>query len=128
MHSINVYLINKEELREEKLNSLFETEKELVKLVYLGEGIYVTTSIPDSWKKDKLICEIETDYFGGFGEQSAKLFRGKEIIFEGDSQFGGIGYPINHALRMMGVKAKEGMDEFDTIGLGNYRTNEDFDK
>ena len=34
--------------------------------------------------------------------------------------------PINQALKMMGVKAKPGMDEFDTVGLGRYRTNEDF--
>jgi hypothetical protein len=34
--------------------------------------------------------------------------------------------PINKALKMMGIKAKKGMDEFDTINLGRYRTNEDF--
>ena len=26
----------------------------------------------------------------------------------------------------MGIIKKEGMDEFDTIGLGNYRSNRDF--
>jgi len=36
-------------------------------------------------------------------------------------------HPINEALKMMGgVERKSGMDEFDTIGLGRYRTNEDF--
>ena len=61
-------------------------------------------------------AEIQTDYFGGMGEQSAKLFiDGKEeYVPEPDN-------PIDWALEKLGVVKKDGMDEFDTISLGNYR-------
>lgn len=124
MHSINVFLIPKEEIRNEKIEVLLGKPNKELKLTELSEGIFASTSL-ESWMKDMLICEIETDYFGGFGDQSAKLFRGSEIIYEGDSRSGKMD-PINDALKLMGVKRKPGMDEFDTIGLGNYRTNNDF--
>lgn len=128
MHAISVYLVGQEDLREDKLNSILdnkEIEDGGVRFIHLGEGIYATTKIPNSkeWIKGKLICEIETDYFGGFGEQSAKLYRDNEILMNGTDND-----PINQALKMMGVKAKPGMDEFDTINLGNFRTNKDFEK
>ena len=61
---------------------------------------------------------INTNYFGGVGNQFAGTFeRGKEVlpIVEGG---------INQALRNIGVRARSGMDEFDTIGLGRYRSFE----
>jgi hypothetical protein len=136
MHAIDVYLIRKEDLREEKINQVLDNKTENAfhikhgqpKFIDLGSGIYATTRIPDSkeWRENKLICHIETDYFGGFGEQSAKLFRGKTILMKGDTRIDPVSNPINEALKMMGVERKSGMDEFDTIGLGRYRTNEDF--
>jgi hypothetical protein len=125
MHSINVFLIPKEEIRNEKIEVLLGKPNKELKLTELSEGIFASTSLK-SWMRDMLICEIETDYFGGFGDQSAKLFRGDEILYEGDTRNGDTS-PINQSLKLMGVKRKPGMDEFDTIGLGNYRTNQDFE-
>lgn len=66
-----------------------------------------------------LFAIIYTDYFGGVGEQFACVFRGninqnKEIK------------TINEALNLLGVKSKNGFDEFDSIGLSNYRSQPDY--
>jgi hypothetical protein len=82
---------------------------------------------------------INTDYFGGRGSQAAVAYEGAaELMPAEHAQFGicppglfqfahgdialahQIG-PINRALRLLGVIAKEGCDEFDTIGLGRFR-------
>jgi hypothetical protein len=135
MHAISVYLLKVEDLRDDKLNSLLENKETSFKIkngeinwTILGEGIVATTKIPKSkeWQSGKLICKIETDYFGGFGDQSAKLYRDNNILIDEDTRTDQTTNPINQALKMMGVKAKPGMDEFDTVGLGRYRTNEDF--
>jgi hypothetical protein len=135
MHAISVYLLKVEDLRDDKLNSLLENKETTFKIkngeinwTLLGEGIVATTKIPKSkeWQSGKLICKIETDYFGGFGDQSAKLYRDDTILMNESTQKDIVYNPINKALKMMGIKAKKGMDEFDTINLGRYRTNEDF--
>jgi hypothetical protein len=58
---------------------------------------------------------IETDYFGGIGRQLACVRDGSRRVME--TTEGG----INRALAMLGVVCEEGMDEFDTIGLGRHR-------
>lgn len=135
MHAISVYLLKVEDLRDDKLNSLLENKETSFKIkngeinwTLLGEGIVATTKIPKSkeWQSGRLICKIETDYFGGFGDQSAKLYRDDTILMNEDTRKDPVYNPINKALKMMGVKAKTGMDEFDTINLSRYRTNEDF--
>jgi len=62
---------------------------------------------------------VETEYFGGVGDQYAVVAEDGNIVsfWEGD-------HPINEALRRLGVEAEPGMDEFDTVGLGLYRSNE----
>ena len=67
------------------------------------------------------LAYVETEYFGGQGSQSAGAWvdgaaRGAER---------GIG-AINTALRAIGVVAADGMDAFDTIGLGRRRRMEDY--
>jgi len=135
MHAISVYLLKVEDLRDDKLNSLLENKETSFKIkngeinwTLLGEGIVATTKIPKSkeWQSGKLICKIETDYFGGFGDKSSKLYRDNLILMNEDTRKDPDSNPINQALKMMGVKAKTGMDEFDTINLSRYRTNEDF--
>jgi len=68
-----------------------------------------TNGAPVAW--------VETDYFGGAGEQSGILIKDGKITEYPDD--------INGALCNMGVKKESNMDEFDTIGLGGYRTNDD---
>jgi hypothetical protein len=59
---------------------------------------------------------IETDYWMGIGEQNAMVFRnGSPISKEG---------PINISLKIIGVIAEEGKDEFDTLNLGEYSRTE----
>lgn len=119
-HCISVYLIKKEELRDDKLSSILDNKKyQNVKFIELDEGILATTKIPNikEFGKDKTIAYITTDYFGGAGSQTAivyinnKKIKGYEHRIDPDIS-------INTALKTIGVKAKPGMDEFDTIGLG----------
>ncbi len=130
MHCISVYLIRKEDFREAKLNSVLENKVSNIKWTEMNCGILATTNIPNikEFGKDKMIAKIETDYFGGSGNQSAKLFVNNERIYsKSDEQDWSI-KPINDVLKMMGVQRLSGNDEFDTIGLGKYRKNEDFSK
>jgi hypothetical protein len=68
---------------------------------------------------------IETDYFGGAGDQVAAVYLiGQELpIFASDRVPSGA---INEALKLIGVHARKGSDEFDTLGLGAYRDFEDY--
>ena len=46
--------------------------------------------------------------------------------YDKSSEFDWTERPINTVLKMMGVSKKDQKDEFDTINLSNYRSNEDF--
>jgi hypothetical protein len=129
-HCISVYLMNKSELRNEKINSVLENKEnsEEIKWTELPEGILATTYIPNvrEFGKDKTIAKISTDYFGGAGHQEAKLFVNNKKEYDKSSEFDWSERPVNTVLKMMGVSKKDVHDEFDTIGLSNYRSNEDF--
>lgn len=58
---------------------------------------------------------VETNYFGGVGEQWATVYRDGQRVMEPAE--GG----INRALETIGVVPSNGNDAFDTIGLGKYR-------
>lgn len=60
------------------------------------------------------IALIETDYFGGFGNQNARVIHGQETPQEKGK--------INQAI--LGVLRTKDVDEFDIVGLGKYRTND----
>lgn len=129
MHCVNVYLIRKSDLRDEKIDNILEdkSENEII-WTEMYCDILATTNIPniERFGKGKMIASISTDYFGGMGYQSAKLFIDNKIEYEEDDEYDYSLRPINTVLKKMGVVRKDGMDEFDMIGLGNYRTNEDF--
>lgn len=58
---------------------------------------------------------IETNYFGGIGEQAASYFEnGTKTLDNVD---------INEALAKLGVNRKGDLDEFDSINLGDYRAS-----
>lgn len=67
---------------------------------------------------DFVVAFIETDYFGGAGEQRARVKKGREIILRRGE--------INEALRLLGVTGDANKDEFDKVGLGQWRNNEDW--
>ena len=58
---------------------------------------------------------IETNYFGGVGEQWALVYQGICLANDSITQ-------ISPALQFLGVKHQNEMDEFDTVSLGNYRS------
>jgi hypothetical protein len=87
----------------------------------LLNGPVVHRMVHDIAPGSPLFAIIETDYFGGVGEQAAVAYRGEvEVMAPEQAPLG----PINQALRLLGVEARPGSDEFDTVGLVRYR---DFD-
>ena len=70
---------------------------------------------------------VQTNYFGGRGEQAALLCRHGRITHgplfhsNSDEHTPASRMPINMALRRLGVCADEELDEFDTVGLIEFR-------
>jgi hypothetical protein len=121
MHCIDISLAKKSEIESDTR----------IKFKDLGHGIVALLDWSGIDQKDllsnRLIATISTDYFGGCGNQSASVTLDGKIIFEVDDNDFPRSSPINEALKLLGVRRKEGMDEFDTIGLGNYRSSRDFE-
>lgn len=81
-------------------------------------------------------CYIETDYFGGEGAQMGETWQHGERISgplvsidtpNPDSDFPGaeiVENAINQNLAQIGIYCHEGMDEFDSVRLCWYRSNE----
>jgi len=65
---------------------------------------------------------IETEYFGGEGTQTAAAYHGEKEVMSPQTAESDT---INKALRLLGIVARSGLDEFDTVGLGGFR---DFDE
>lgn len=129
MHCISVYLIKKSDLRDSNINYILDSESGGDKIVWteLKEDILATTNIlSKEFIKGKMVAKIKTDYFGGMGSQSAKVFEDGEIIMSQDDEFRFGCFPINSALKLLGVVGKNNLDEFDTVGLGDYRDNSQF--
>lgn len=72
------------------------------------------------------LAYVETEYFGGAGGQSATAFvDGREAMAPQRARGGG--GTINQALRAIGVTRSTPHDEFDTIGLGERRSMDDYE-
>lgn len=71
-----------------------------------------------------LFAYVETDYFGGEGDQGALVIENGRVAQ--DPARDSVG-PINDALRRIGVaRGADDPDAFDTVGLGAYRNNDDW--
>lgn len=128
-HCISVYLIRKSDLRNDKIESVIDdNEYQDIKFVELKEDILATIDIPNikEFGRNKMVAYITTDYFGGPGHQTAKLYDCGKKIYDEDDEYKHEVNPINDVLKLMGIIRKDGMDEFDTIGLSKYRSNEGF--
>lgn len=68
---------------------------------------------------------VETDYFGGMGEQDAKAWVNRVPFLAKDGDNSSKNMSINKALAAIGVVRSDDKDEFDTINLGRYRNNHD---
>ncbi|TXS04260.1 hypothetical protein EAO73_16500 [Streptomyces sp. col6] len=62
---------------------------------------------------------IETNYFGGIGDQWAAAFDGEERLAPDDAS-------INQALAALGVRSASDREEFEVIGLDRFRTNPEY--
>lgn len=75
------------------------------------------------------LAYVETDYFGGAGRQNALLWRDGALILQPAELASGASrprslWPINAVLRGLGVVAAASADEFETLGLALWRSNE----
>jgi hypothetical protein len=92
MHSIDLYLIKKSELRSDKIDSLLDTDNiDNIFWSELDSDILATDYIPDIEKfgSGKTILKVTTDYFGGIGHQTAKLFVDNKKVFDYSDEFYG---------------------------------------
>ena len=64
------------------------------------------------------IAFVETDYFEGRGAQAATAFVNGEVVAASECKEGE-GWPINEALRAIGVV--RAADELDTVCLGKFQ-------
>lgn len=123
--------MNKSEFRDEKISNILDisdSSNQNIKWTELKEGLVATTHIPNvrAFGKNKTIAKISTDYFGGSGHQEAKLFVNNKKEYDESSETNYMVSPINDVLKMIGVIRKGSSDEFDTIGLSNFRDNSYF--
>lgn len=79
-----------------------------------------------------VLAYLETDYSGGEGEQCAVLWRdGAEVLrptrmsLEAARTRPPYLWPINAALRGLGLAAGAGQDEFSALGLAHFRSSQD---
>jgi hypothetical protein len=71
--------------------------------------------------RNGIVVYVRTDYFGGAGEQAAIAYDKGEFVQTFNQTDA-----IDRALRMyLGVK-KDDSDEFDALGLGKHRSNDDW--
>lgn len=105
MHCIDVYIT--------KNDGTFEKVPHLK----LPQDFILFVDAPEGIKKNRLVAKIQTDYFGGAGDQSAQVWEDEKLIYTQ----GGWG-TINCALELLGVKPDDDKDAFDTLGLGKYRS------
>ena len=130
-HTINLYVLKKSSINDlDFIKNVPHTEENGYILLPLGEALTDKLKLDymdDGYQRvaeSKLlkVCPdmawVETDYFGGLGDQSGKAWKdGKMVGFKGPE------ISINAALKAIGVERSEEYDEFDTIRLGMYRDN-----
>ncbi len=77
--------------------------------------------------RDAPSAYVTTFYFGGQGKQDALVWDKGSLRFSPATPGYNRDWPhssISQALRLIGVVAEKGMDEFDTVGLGKHRETE----
>ena len=86
-------------------------------------------SVLEEYSQHGKLAYCETDYFGGAGTQAALLYengRQKSPPILTTDNYGAEKAPvdkraINKVLKEFGIKKTEGKDEFDSVGLGDFR-------
>lgn len=83
------------------------------------EGVVREMVCEMTGKHEPTFAIVMTDYFGGVGDQWACVFRGA-------TRTTGAQASVNEALRSLGVVRTDGLDEFDTVGLGAHRSSPEY--
>ncbi|GGL32568.1 hypothetical protein [Nocardia jinanensis] len=96
----------------------FELAPSARELLFPTENVIGVLAAELSARSEATFALVVTDYFAGAGGQGAVVsIDGGPIRPVAD---------INGALRVLGVAAREGLDEFDTVGLGDQRSTPDY--
>ncbi|MFJ8150572.1 hypothetical protein ACIQ6R_36905 [Streptomyces sp. NPDC096048] len=83
------------------------------------------------WSKEGSVAYVESEYFGGAGEENVAVWRNGRLVLgplhlvEGELP-SDAGSPVCRALRELGVRAGEREDEFMAVGLGKHRNTEEW--
>jgi hypothetical protein len=90
-------------------------------------GVFEFMNAPlESWvralSRGSAVAYLETEYYGGEGFERSAVFRESNVVL---GPLDGAG-AINRALRVLGVAAKPGQEEFDVVGLGRHRSLEEW--
>ena len=88
--------------------------------------------VASAWSKRGPVAYVETDYFGGTGDQAAVVFQDGRIVFGPEKgKFGAVREalpgPVSAALRRVGVERGEAYDEFAAAGLHRHRSMDEWD-
>lgn len=93
--------------------------RELDTFEFLSAGV-------EAWAQalsvDTAIAYVETEYFGGEGFERAGVWSEGRLAL---GPLDGAG-SINTALRALGVQPAPGIEEFELVGLGRYRSLEEW--
>jgi hypothetical protein len=90
-------------------------------LPYLAAGVH---ALAIEISRHAPVAYIATAYFGGHGRQDALAWERGILRFSPTTPDYNRPWPhspISQALRAIGVVADQGLDEFDTVGLGKHR-------
>lgn len=100
-------------------------EPENLRIPDMAAGV---ANIAEELSRSGPVAYISTEYFGGAGGQDVVVWDGGRVILQlSDGSEGSIAWPnspVSQALRTIGVKAEDGKDEFDTVGLGTHRSTD----
>jgi hypothetical protein len=111
-----------EELAKELAADRLETKAAADKpMPELSDGLH---ALAIDISHDARVAYVTTFYFGGQGKQDALVWDKGSLRFSPATPGYDQGWPnssISQALRLIGVAAEKGMDEFDTVGLGKHR-------
>ncbi|WP_326715026.1 MULTISPECIES: hypothetical protein [unclassified Streptomyces] len=83
------------------------------------------------WSKAGPVAYVESEYFGGVGEENSAVWRdgclalGPLHLLEGEP-VAAQGSPVAQALRELGIRAAGSSDEFAAVGLDRHRASEDW--
>lgn len=107
-HCISGFITKKSNISDDSKNYL-KLKQDFILFLRLDDMVFIECDYVD----------LYTDYFGGVGEQYAAFYKDGVCLYENNNSFGA----INLALKDLDVIVEEGKDEFDTLGLGRYRSN-----